>query len=102
MAEGGPVGAELLLDHLLDLLAGEAVGGLQVTGRDHDRRLADDPIAAVDQLTELGEGLQAVAGVRLGQRLLCGLSCPLGRLGLLPFPRGLGGGPDPLQELVLV
>ena len=68
--QGGPVGAELLAEHPLHLVGGQAVGRFQVTGWDHDRGLADDPVLAVDQLTELGQRLQAVAGVCLGGALL--------------------------------
>ena len=54
--------------------------------RDDDRRLADDAVLAVDDLGELGERLQAVAGVRLGGDLLGAPSARLGRLLLaLPF-----------------
>jgi hypothetical protein len=62
---GGPVGAELLADHPPDLVGRQTIGGFQVPGRDHNRRLADDPVAPVDQLTELGQRLQTVAGVGL-------------------------------------
>ena len=44
-----------------------------------DRRLADDTVLAVDDLAELGEGLQAVAGVRLRVALLDELQALLGR-----------------------
>ena len=50
---------------MADLIRGQAVGGGQVARRDDDRRLADDPVLPVDQLAELGQRLQAVAGVRL-------------------------------------
>ena len=35
--------------------------------RDHDRRLTDDPVPAVDHLAQLGQRLQAVPGVCLAQ-----------------------------------
>ena len=82
--QGGPVGAELLADQVVDLVRGQAVGGGQVARRDHDRRLADDPVLAVDQLAELGQRLQAVAGVRLRGSLLRPLLRRLRRLLLLP------------------
>ena len=59
------VGAELLADHLVNLVGGQAVGGGPVAERDDDRRLADDPVGPVNQLTELGQRLHAVAGVCL-------------------------------------
>ena len=101
IAQGGPVGAELLMEHPLDLVAGQAVGGFQVPHRDHDRWLADDPVPAVDQLAELGQRLQAVMGVRLGGHLLGVLLGPPGRLGLLLGLGGLGGVAHRLQELLL-
>ena len=71
--------------------AGTTIGGL-----------ADDPIAAVDQLPQLGQRLQAVAGARLGGPLAEGL---LGLYGLLPgllLGRRGGGVAEPLQQIVLV
>jgi hypothetical protein len=53
VAQGGPVGAELLPERPLHLVAGQAVGALQLPHRDHDWRLADDPVVAVDALGEL-------------------------------------------------
>jgi hypothetical protein len=65
LAQGRPVGLELLADHPVEVVGGGAGQGGQVARRDHDRRLADDPVPPVDQLAELGQRLQAVAGVRL-------------------------------------
>jgi hypothetical protein len=65
IAEAGPVGAKLLPELVLDLVAGQPEGGFEVAGRDNDRRLADDPVVPVDQLTELRQRLQAVAGASL-------------------------------------
>ena len=73
--QGGPVGAELLADRRVDLVGRQAVRGGQVAQRHDDRRLADDPVRPVDELAELGQRLQAVAGVSLRTRLLR----PLGR-----------------------
>ena len=78
--QGGPVGAELLVDRRHELAGGQAVGGGQVTRRDHDRRLADDPVVPIDQLAELGQRLQAVTRVRLRGGLLRPLPGQLGRL----------------------
>ena len=69
--------AELLVDHAFHLVDREADARRQVTQRDDDRRLAHDPVPAVDSLGQLRQGLQAVAGVRLPGLLLGGL---LGRL----------------------
>ena len=68
--QGLSVGAELLVDDALELLDRQADARGQVTQRDHDRRLADDPVPAVDLLGQLRQGLQAVAAVRLLGRLL--------------------------------
>ena len=68
--QGGPVLPELVVHRLLDVVGGHPVLLLEVPDRDHDRRLADDPVAAVDQFAELGQGLQAVPGARLAQVLL--------------------------------
>jgi len=65
IAEAGPVGAKLLPELVFDLVAGQTEGGFQVAGRDDDRRLTDDPVVPVDQLTELRQRLQAVAGASL-------------------------------------
>ena len=54
---------------MLELLGGDAVHPFQVAHGDDDGRLADDPVAAVDDLAELRQRLQAVS--RVG--LLCGL-----------------------------
>ena len=68
------------MERPLDPVAREAVGGLQLPHRDHDRRLADNPVLPVDQLTQLRQRLQAVMGVGLGERLLAFLLGPPGRL----------------------
>ena len=65
-----PVGAELLADRVLRLIWRQAVVGAEVPQRNHDRRLADDPVLAVDHLGELGQRLQAVSRPGLGQVLL--------------------------------
>src|SRR5215218_9925861 len=101
--EGGPVGPELLPDRLLDLVGGQAVGGVQVPHRDHDRGLANDPVLPIDHLAELRQRLQAVTRVGLLAGLLGRLLGPLGRLPLLLGLGRLGGGTTyPLHELVLV
>ena len=58
------------------ILGGYAIGRFQLACGDDDRRFADDPIPSVDQLAELGQCLQAVAGVRLLRRLLRCLLSP--------------------------
>jgi hypothetical protein len=101
IAEGGPVGAEPLMELVFDLVAGQTEGGFEVAGRDNDRRLADDPVVPVDQLTELRQRLQAVAGASLRGLLAYGLLLPPGDLGLLLGSLG-GGAAHRLQQLVLV
>jgi len=87
--QGGPVGAELVADRLVGLFGGQPVGGCYVAEGDNDRRLADDPVLAIDQLAQLGQRLQAVAGVRLGQVLLRPFSASLApRRGRLRRPAG--------------
>jgi hypothetical protein len=83
VAEGGPVGAELLPEQALHAVGRDAVGGLQVPRRDDHRRPADDPVAPVDQLGELRQRLQAVTGARLGRLLARHLPGPLRRPGAL-------------------
>src|SRR6185437_16189339 len=51
--QGGPVGAELVTYQLVDLVGGNTGRGGQVAGRDDDRRLADDLVPPVRQLTQL-------------------------------------------------
>ena len=88
-----PVGAELGMDVVLELIRGEAVGAeVELAQRDDDRRLADDAVLAVDDLGELGERLQAVARVRLGGDLL---GAPRGGLGRLLLRLALLGSPPP-------
>ena len=70
LLQGGPVGAELLVNHLLDFVTRISVHGFEVPRRNHHGRLADDPVAAVDHLAELGQRLEAVAGVGLFDALL--------------------------------
>ena len=53
------------------------VAQARARGRDDDRWQADDPVPAVDELTELGERLRAVAGVRLAA-FLCTVLLELG------------------------
>ena len=65
VAQGGPLGAELLMEDALDLVGRQAVGGCHVPRRNDDRRLTDNPVASVDPLAELGQRLQAVARARL-------------------------------------
>ncbi len=87
LLQGGPVGPELLVDHVLELVGRVAVHGLQVAGGDDHRWLAHDPVAAVDHLAELRQGLQAVAGVRLLGVLAGELLALLGLCGFLLVPR---------------
>ena len=47
-----PVGTELSPDHAAELAARQAEGRGQVTGRNHDRRLAGDPVLPVDLLAQ--------------------------------------------------
>jgi hypothetical protein len=77
---------------------------LELPCRDHDWRLTDDPVLAVDQLTKLGQGLRAVAGAGLGDGLLGRLRSQLGPLAFFPFGfRGVGRGlGDRGQDLVFV
>src|SRR6516164_8636656 len=82
--QGFPVGTELITDRLPGLAGRQAVGGGQVTQGDDDRRLGDDPILPIDLFAELGQGLEAVPRVRLGDRLPCPLRGQLRRLLLLP------------------
>ena len=78
------VGAELLVDHVFHLVDREPDPRCQVSQRDHDRWLADDPVPAVDMLGQLRQRLQAVAGVRLPGLLLGGSSPRSCRAFLLP------------------
>src|SRR3954470_18435253 len=92
LLQGGPVGAQLLPDEVVNLAGVEAAGRGQVPGRHHDRWLADDPVSAVDDLGELRQRLQAVAGPRLLDVLLGRLD----RLGvflvrLVLLPTGAAG-----------
>jgi hypothetical protein len=91
--QGGPVAPELLAYHAVNLRLREAIGGLQVAEGHHDRGLADDPVAAVDQLAELGQRLEAVAGASL-------LDVLAGPLHLLGFPLGPGGGAGRVQDVL--
>ena len=81
------VGPELLVDRVLDLVGRVPVHGLEVAGGDDHRWLAHDPVAAVDHLAELRQGLQAVAGVRLLDGLAGDLLALLGLGCLLLVPR---------------
>jgi hypothetical protein len=102
VAEGGPVGPELRMERVFDLLLGEAVGGVHVPGWDHDRGLAHDPVLAVDHLGELGQRLQAVTRPGLGGVPAGGLLGPPGDLRPFLGLRGLrGGAANRLHELVL-
>ena len=83
--QGGPVGAELVVDQRHDLIRGQAIGRGQVAGRDDDRRLADDPVLPAGQFAELGQRLQAVPRVRLRGILFRPLRRYLGQLLLLAF-----------------
>ena len=53
-----------------ELVGGDPVRRVQLARRDHYRRLAHEAVLAVDELAELGKGLQTVAGARLGVGLL--------------------------------
>src|SRR5213078_3022371 len=63
--QGAPVRVQLVTEHFQDLFLGNTEGLDQVARRDDDRRLAHDPVAAVYQLGELRQRLQAVASARL-------------------------------------
>jgi hypothetical protein len=63
-AQGPAVGADDTAQELLQL--GRLDSGRHVLDRDDERRVADDPAVAVDDLRELREGLHAVLRVRLG------------------------------------
>jgi hypothetical protein len=81
VAQGGLVGPELRFEVAFHRRFGEAIGGLEVPRRDHDRRLADDPVPSGDHLGKLRQRLQAVAGACLPRDLLDPLFAPLGLLG---------------------
>ena len=66
----GAVVPELAAHRLGDVCFVHAEPLVQVTKGNHDRRLADDPVLAVDQLPELGQGVQAVPGARLAEVLV--------------------------------
>jgi hypothetical protein len=83
VAEGGPVGTELLAQEAFHVVARNAVGGFEVPCRDDDRWLADDPVLARGQLGKLRQRLQAVARASLCGLLACDLPDTLGRLGVL-------------------
>ena len=68
----GAVGAELLVDDLLELVGRHAGGVGELSRGDHDRRLTDDAVLAVDEFCQLGQRLQAVVRARL-QRPSCEL-----------------------------
>ena len=74
------VSPELLVDHMLQLVWGETVGLVQLAGRHDAGWLADDPVATVDQLAELRQGLHAVSGVSLLGDLSGSLRLRSGRL----------------------
>ena len=97
----GPIGTELLVDHLFHLIGRVAVHGLKVAGRDHHGRLTDDPVTTIDDFAKLGQRLEAVT--RVG--LLRTLPGPLGGLShlasLLLAPRFFGQGADGAHELFL-
>ena len=89
--ECGPVGAEPLMDHLLKLVGRELRGLGELSKRDHDRRLTDDPVSTVDHLRQFGKSLQAVARVGLGGDRLGGLHALLRfllRLSTRPSAKG--------------
>jgi hypothetical protein len=88
VTQGGAVGAELVTEQALHLVPRDAVGGFQVPRRDDDRRPADDPVLARDQLGELRQRLQTVARPSLGGLLARRLCDLLRRLGSLPGPGG--------------
>ena len=73
VAEGGLVGAELLLDHVPGLVGCHLVAGRQVSQRDDHRWLANDAMVTIDDFGELGQRAEAVAGVGLADRLVRGL-----------------------------
>ena len=65
--QGRAIRAELLVDHVLPDLDRRTRPSLVANSRsrDDDRRLADDPVLAVDELAELRQRLHAVACVGL-------------------------------------
>ena len=86
--QGRPVGTELLIQRVLQLVGGQTVARrVHIARRNDDRRLADDPVAAVHQLAKLRERLQAVARASLLRDLLRSLFSLLRRF--LFFLRGL-------------
>ena len=96
------VGAELLVDHLLHLVDREPDPRCQVSQRDHDRRLADDPVSAIDVLGQLRQRLQAVASARLSRLLLGGSSARSCRPSCCPpVPRRCAASCDTAHELLL-
>ena len=100
VSQGGPVGAELLVDHVLDLVApsSRSVAGMSRNGM-IDRWLADDPVPAVDVLGQLRERLDAVAGAGLLGDLLRGLLDGLGLLLVRPL-HGAGRGVDGIEDVL--
>ena len=60
-AQTGLVGAELIFDHVADLVRRESPCAVELPQRHDHRRLADDPVAAVDHLGESRQRVQAVA-----------------------------------------
>ena len=92
LLQGVPIGAELLVDHLLDLVRGVPVHGFEIARRDDHRRLADDPVPTVDHLGQLRQCLEAVA-------VWAFWHCLLGSLRAL---LGLGSGLLRLPPLVIV
>ena len=78
--QGSTVGADQVVDRLQEL--GRVVRRKQLLDGDDQRRLADDPQLAVDDVRQLGERLQAVLGLGLRNH-------PLRRLEVLLVEHGL-------------
>ena len=67
------VGPELIVNDVFHLVDGQTDAGGEVSQRDHNRWLADDPVSVTDALGQFRLRLQAVARVRLSCLLLGGL-----------------------------
>ena len=72
----GAIVPELTAHRLVDVCFVHSEPLVQVTKGNHDRRLADDTVLAVDQLPELGQGVQAVPSARLAEVLVSLLGGP--------------------------
>ena len=79
----GPIRLELTVDDVHELVGGYSVHALELTRPNHDRGLADGPIATVDNFAKLRECLQAVACVCLSSVLRGQPLCLRNLLGIL-------------------